>query len=65
MTAAIPRRATGWAAFDEAGFRDDIDRLARQYLIYGKATSLGGALSAFLGAVFNNGLRLDSQLTSR
>ena len=27
--------------FDEAGFRDDIDRLARQYLIYGKATSLG------------------------
>jgi ubiquinone biosynthesis protein len=49
--------------FDEAGFRDDIDRLARQYLIYGKATSLGSALSAFLGAVFNNGLKLDSQLT--
>lgn len=49
--------------FDEAGFRDDIDRLARQYLIYGKATSLGSALGAFLGAVFNNGLRLDSQLT--
>jgi ubiquinone biosynthesis protein len=50
-------------SFDEAGFRDDIDRLARQYLIYGKATSLGGALSGFLGAVFDNGLRLDSQLT--
>ncbi len=49
--------------FDEAGFRDDIDRLARQYLIYGKASSLGDALGAFLGAVFNNGLRLDSQLT--
>jgi ubiquinone biosynthesis protein len=49
--------------FDPAGFRDDIDRLARQYLIYGKATSLGSALSAFLGAVFDNGLRLDSQLT--
>jgi ubiquinone biosynthesis protein len=49
--------------FDEAGFRSDIDRLARQYLIYGKATSLGDALGAFLGAVFNNGLRLDSQLT--
>ena len=30
--------------FDEAGFRTDIDRLARQYLIYGKATSLGSAL---------------------
>ncbi len=51
------------ASFDEAGFRDDIDRLARQYLIYGKATSLGSALSGFLGAVFDNGLRLDSQLT--
>ena len=50
-------------SFDEAGFRDDIDRLARQYLIYGKATSLGSALSAFLGAVFDNGLRLDSELT--
>jgi ubiquinone biosynthesis protein len=49
--------------FDEAGFREDIDRLARQYLIYGKATSLGSALGAFLGAVFDNGLRLDSQLT--
>lgn len=51
------------SAFDEAGFRDDIDRLARQYLIYGKATSLGDALGSFLGAVFDNGLRLDSQLT--
>jgi ubiquinone biosynthesis protein len=50
-------------SFDEAGFRDDIDRLARQYLIYGKATSLGSALGAFLGAVFDNGLRLDSELT--
>jgi ubiquinone biosynthesis protein len=51
------------ASFDEAGFRSDIDRLAHQYLIYGKATSLGAALGAFLGAVFDNGLRLDSQLT--
>ena len=34
--------------FDEARYRDDIDRLARQYLIYGKATSLGDALGAFL-----------------
>src|SRR3954452_18761853 len=49
--------------FDEAGFRADIDRLARQYLIYGKAESLGQSLGAFLGAVFNNGLLLDSQLT--
>jgi ubiquinone biosynthesis protein len=50
-------------SFDEAGFRSDIDRLARQYLIYGKATSLGSALGSFLGAVFDNGLVLDSQLT--
>jgi ubiquinone biosynthesis protein len=49
--------------FDEAGFRADIDRLARQYLVYGKASSLGNALGSFLGAVFDNGLRLDSQLT--
>ena len=49
--------------FDEAGFRNDIDRLARQYLIYGKADSLGAALSAFLSAVFDNGLRLDTELT--
>ena len=49
--------------FDEARYRDDIDRLARQYLIYGKATSLGDALGAFLSAVFDNGVQLDSQLT--
>jgi ubiquinone biosynthesis protein len=49
--------------FNEARYRDDIDRLARQYLVYGKATSLGDALGAFLSAVFNNGLQLDSQLT--
>ena len=49
--------------FNEERYRDDIDRLARQYLIYGKATSLGDALGAFLSAVFNNGLKLDSQLT--
>ncbi len=36
-------------SFDETGFRDDIDRLARQYLIYGKATSLGDAMSALPG----------------
>jgi ubiquinone biosynthesis protein len=49
--------------FNEARYRDDIDRLAHQYLIYGKATSLGSALAAFLSAVFDNGLKLDSQLT--
>ena len=49
--------------FDEVQFRSDIDRLARQYLVYGKATSIGESLTRFMGAVFNNGLRLDSSLT--
>jgi ubiquinone biosynthesis protein len=49
--------------FDEALFRSDIDRLARQYLVYGRASSFGGALTSFMGAVFNDGLRLDSSLT--
>ncbi len=49
--------------FDEKQFRNDIDRLGRQYLIYGGVTSLGEALSGFMGAVFDNGLRLDSSLT--
>ena len=51
------------AQFNEASFRADVDRLARQYLVYGKADSIGGALTSFMGAVFNNGLRLDSSLT--
>jgi ubiquinone biosynthesis protein len=49
--------------FDEQAFRADIDRLARRYLIYGRATSMGDALTAFMSAVFDNGLRLDSSLT--
>ena len=49
--------------FDEARFRADVDRLARQYLVYGKADSIGGALTSLMSAVFNNGLRLDSSLT--
>ena len=49
--------------FDEPKFRSDVDRLARQYLVYGDETSIGGSLTAFMGAVFDNGLRLDSSLT--
>jgi ubiquinone biosynthesis protein len=49
--------------FNEANFRADVDRLARQFLIYGKADSIGSALTSFMGAVFDNGLRLDSSLT--
>jgi ubiquinone biosynthesis protein len=50
-------------AFDEAAFRSAVDRLARQYLVYGEAESIGDALGGFLGAAFEHGLRLDSQLT--
>jgi ubiquinone biosynthesis protein len=49
--------------FDEEAFRSTVDRLARQYLVYGEADSIGGALGGFLGAAFEHGLRLDSQLT--
>jgi ubiquinone biosynthesis protein len=50
----------GW---DERKFRADIDRLVRQYLVYGKATTVGAGISAVLGAVFDNGLHLDNDLT--
>ncbi len=66
----IPGIADGFIAlgtpskqFDEVQFRSDVDRLSRQYLIYGGVTSLGGAISGFMGAVYSNGLRLDSSLT--
>lgn len=49
--------------WDERKFRGDVDRLTRQYLIYGNATSVGAAISAVLGAVFENGLHLDNDLT--
>ncbi len=50
-------------SFDEAAFRSSVDRMGRQYLVYGQADSIGGALAGFLGAAFEQGLRLDSQLT--
>jgi len=49
--------------FDERGFRDAIDRIVRQYLVYGDGGSLGDALSAVMGAVYEHGLRLDNDLT--
>jgi ubiquinone biosynthesis protein len=49
--------------FDEHAFRAAVDRLGRQYLVYGEAGSLGAALAGFLGACFEHGLRIDSQLT--
>jgi ubiquinone biosynthesis protein len=50
-------------SFDEEAFRSAVDRLARQYLVYGHAASIGEALGGFLGAAFDHGLRVDSALT--
>jgi ubiquinone biosynthesis protein len=60
--ALIGLGATG-AGWDERRFRSDIDRLTRQYLVYGKVEGVGGAISAVMQAVFDNGLRLDNDLT--
>jgi ubiquinone biosynthesis protein len=57
---ALGTPSPGW---DERQFRHDIDRLTRQFLVYGKVDSVGAALSGVLGAVFENGLRLDNDLT--
>jgi len=57
---ALGEPRPGW---DERKFRNDIDRLTRQFLVYGKVDSVGAAISAVLGAVFENGLRLDNDLT--
>ncbi len=50
--------------FVEADFRDDMDRVLRQFLVYGDD---GGSLAAGVGAVqsvvYSNGLQLDNQLT--
>ncbi len=58
---ALSHRRKG---FVEAAFRDDMDRVLRQFLVYGDG---GASLSAGVGAVqsvvYSNGLQLDNQLT--
>jgi ubiquinone biosynthesis protein len=49
--------------FDERQFRSDVDRVTRQYLVYGRVDSAGAAMSAILGPVFDHGLRLANDLT--
>jgi ubiquinone biosynthesis protein len=49
--------------FDESRFREAIDRIVRQYLVYGEGGGIGAALSAVMGATYENGLRLDNDLT--
>jgi ubiquinone biosynthesis protein len=57
---ALSRRTSD---FDERRFRGDIDRLAREHLIYGTSDSVGAALTGIFGSLFDNGVRLDGQLT--
>ncbi len=54
---------TPGSTFDERKFRGDVDRMTRQYLVYGTVSSTGEGISAVLSAVFDNGLRLDNDLT--
>ncbi|HEY8167587.1 MAG TPA: AarF/UbiB family protein [Candidatus Limnocylindrales bacterium] len=51
-------------SFDEVVFREDLDRVLRQYLRYGDGdASLAAGVGAVQSAVYNNGLQLDNQLT--
>jgi ubiquinone biosynthesis protein len=49
--------------WDERSFRHDIDRVVRQHLVYSKVDSIGEGIGSVLGAVVDNGLRLDTDLT--
>jgi ubiquinone biosynthesis protein len=49
--------------FDRGRFRYAIDRIVDQYLVHGEGATLADALSAVLGAVYENGLRLSNDLT--
>ncbi|MCJ7710057.1 MAG: AarF/UbiB family protein, partial [Chloroflexi bacterium] len=49
--------------FDERGFTEAVDRIVREYLVYGEGDGIGDAMSAVMGAVYGNGLRLNNDLT--
>ncbi len=49
--------------FDERGFSEAVDRIVRQYLVYGEGDGIGDAMSAVMGAAYGNGLRLNNDLT--
>ena len=50
--------------FVEAAFRDDMDRVLRQFLMYGDdGASLAAGVGAVQSVVYSNGLQLDNQLT--
>ncbi len=49
--------------FNEAVFRTEIDRVLRQFLLYGENASIASGLNSTLSTIYGNGLRLDPNLT--
>ena len=60
---ALESLSTKGPDFDERGFAEAVDRIVRQYLVYGEGGGIGEAMSAVMGAVYGHGLRLDNDLT--
>jgi ubiquinone biosynthesis protein len=60
---ALQNLGTTGPDYDERGFTEAVDRIVRQYLVYGEGGGIGDALSAVMGAVYSHGLRLDNDLT--
>jgi ubiquinone biosynthesis protein len=60
---ALQSLSTTGPDFDERGFTEAVDRIVRQYLVYGEGGGIGEAMSKVMGAVYGHGLRLDNDLT--
>ena len=60
---ALQSLGTTGPDFDQRGFTEAVDRIVRQYLVYGEGGGIGEALSKVMGAVYGHGLRLDNDLT--
>jgi ubiquinone biosynthesis protein len=60
---ALQNLGTTGPDYNERGFTEAVDRIVRQYLVYGEGGGIGEALSAVMGAVYSHGLRLDNDLT--
>jgi ubiquinone biosynthesis protein len=60
---AIQGLGTPGPDFDATQFRYAIDRIVDQYVVHNQGGTLADALSAVLGAVYQNGLRLSNDLT--
>jgi ubiquinone biosynthesis protein len=60
---ALQSLSTTGPDFNERAFTEAVDRIVRQYLVYGEGGGIGEAMSAVMGAVYGHGLRLDNDLT--